>query len=59
MLRTLEFLVFSPLLLCRTSGERQQLVVTFTNNFREIPPRQTETVGIEIKSKFLQVLLTY
>ena len=55
MLRTLETIVFSPLLLFRASGERQVLGVTYTNNYREIPDSQTETVLIEIKSKFLQV----
>ena len=55
LLRTLETIVFSPLLLFRASGERQVLGVTYTNNYREIHSRQTETVVIEIKSKFLQV----
>ena len=55
MLRTLETIVFSPLLLCRTSAEKQVLGVIYTNNFKEIPSRQTETIVIEIKSKFLQV----
>ena len=55
LLRTLETIVFCPLLLCRASGERQLLEVTYTNNYKEIPSSQTETVVIEIKSKFLQV----
>ena len=55
MLRTLETIVFCPLLLCRTTGEKQVLEVTYTNNYKEMPSKQTETIVIEIKSKFLQV----
>ena len=51
----LETILFSPLLLCRTTAERQLLGVTYTNNYKEMPSRQTETIVIEIKSKFLRV----
>ena len=55
LLRMLETILFSPLLLCRTTAERQLLGVTYTNNYKEMPSRQTETIVIEIKSKFLRV----
>ena len=55
MLRTLETIVFCPLLFCRASGERQLLGVTYTNNYKEIPSSQADTIVIEIKSKFIQV----
>jgi len=55
LLRTLETIVFCPLLLCRASAERQLLGVTYTNNYKEIPSSQADTIFIEIKSKFLQI----
>jgi len=55
LLRMLETILFSPLLLCRTTAERQLLGVTYTNNYKEMPSRQTETIVIEIKSKFLRI----
>ena len=35
--------------------ERQKVRVTYTNHYTETPGRDTSSVTIEIKSKFIQV----
>ena len=55
LLRTLETVTFSPLLLSRATTERQWLTVTYTNNYKETPAKDTSAVSIEIKSKYIEV----
>merc|ERR1712218_431826 len=55
LLRTLETVSFSPLLLSGAMRERQKVRVTYTNHYTETPARDTRSLTIEIKSKFLQI----
>ena len=56
-MRTLETVTFSPLLLSRATTERQWLTVTYTNNYKETPAKDTSAVSIEIKSKYIEVTI--
>ena len=58
MLRSIETLTFSPMLMSGAATERQWLTITFIDDFIDTPGAYADSIHIEIKSKFIEIYNT-
>ena len=58
MLRSMETLTFSPMLMSGATTERQWLTITFIDDFVDTPGAYADTIHVEVMSKFLQIYNT-
>ena len=57
LLRYLETLALSPLLVAGAVTQRQQLAITYLDTFTDTAGMEADTVVIEIMSTFIQVII--
>ena len=55
MLRVMETMVFSPLLLTGFTSQKQRLEIVYTTEFYNDPVNMATRIDIEIQSQFIQV----
>ena len=58
MLRGIETMTFSPMLMSGATTERQWLTITFMDDYVDTPNFSADTIYIEIMSKFIQIYST-